>query len=31
VTDIVAGNWNQAGHSERNGRQRKLSWPEVME
>jgi hypothetical protein len=31
VTEIVAGNWNQAGHAERNGRQRKLPWPEVME
>jgi hypothetical protein len=31
VTTIVAGNWNAAGHAERNGRQRKLPWPKVME
>jgi len=29
VTEIVGGEWNDAGHAERNGRQHKIPWTEV--
>ncbi|WP_436929114.1 hypothetical protein [Halosimplex halobium] len=30
VTEIVGGEWNDAGHASRDGRQRKIPWDKVI-